>query len=93
MSDYPALWRVLGMFWNEDAEGSPDDSLAAYLASGADDVANVVADLGRLLAEDRSEEDLARLSLRLGNAWHVPDFGMTYREFFERLRAALRAVA
>jgi hypothetical protein len=78
------------MYWDEDAGGSPDASLAAYLAEGADDVAGVLRDLDTLLATDANLAGAARI---LGMQWDVTAFGMTYGEFFEGLRDALRQAA
>jgi hypothetical protein len=86
---YPALGHVLGAYFHQDA-GSLDEALALYLDDGASRAAAAVAEIDALL-ETASDDDLPRWSRALGNSWDVPRFGMTYREFFLRLRDALRA--
>ena len=88
---FPALAHVLGAYHHQDA-GSLDEALRLYLDDGAEGAAEAVAELDTLLAQ-ADEAELARWSRALGNSWDVPRFGMTYREFFERLREALRPVA
>jgi len=88
--EYPALTRAFGLHWGEDARGGPQASLTAYLADGADDAGNVLADVERLLG---SGEDLRVAAQVLGMRWDLPVFGMTYPEFFEGLRDALRGLA
>jgi hypothetical protein len=88
---YPALGHVLGAYYHQDA-GGLDHALRLYLDDGAERAAEAAGEADDLLA-DADEAELARWSRVLGNSWDVPRFGMTYREFFERLREALRAVA
>ncbi len=88
--DYPALTRAFGLYWDEDATGGPDASLAAYLADDPDDVPGVLRDVEALLA---SGEDLAAAARTLGMRWDPAAFGTTHREVLERLRDALRQAA
>lgn len=88
--EYPALTRAFGLWWDEDATGGPQGSLTAYLADGADDAEAVLRDVERLLA---SGEDLRASARVLGMKWDLPVFGITYAEFFEGLREALRHAA
>ena len=87
--DYPALAEVLGGWWHEDA-GSPADALRQYLADGAPGAAAAADEIDVLLA---TAQDLGAASLALGNAWHAPVTGTTFREFFEGLRDELRQAA
>jgi hypothetical protein len=70
---------------------SPEAARAEYRADGAPWAGEAAADIDRLLADVPDEAGLEQWSRRLGNSWHPPHFGLTYREFFERLRDALRA--
>ena len=91
MTDYPALGHVLGAYFHEDA-GSPEAALRLYLDDGAERAGEAADEADALLAAE-DEDGLALWSRRLGNSWDVTRSGGTHREFFERLRDALREAA
>lgn len=90
MTDYPDLAYVIGGYFHEDAEGGPEGALREYVAEGAERAADALPEVEALLASVPDEASLEKCADRLGNAWDVPRFGMTYREFFERVRDVLR---
>jgi hypothetical protein len=90
VSNYPNLEQVVGGYFHQDAEGGPEGSLREYVADGAERAAAALAEVEALLAAVPDEAGLEKCADRLGNAWDVPRFGMTYREFFERVRDVLR---
>lgn len=94
MSETPALWSFVGIYFNQDWSddyGTEEASVDAFLADAPDERDALVSEIDWLLHAHGSEADLGAYLDSQGNEYVPPADGGGYRGWLTRIADRVRA--
>jgi hypothetical protein len=93
--NFPNLGEFLGCYFHQDWPCDDESAVAVverYLREWpSDEVQTVVKEIGLLLEEAKSEEDLRTTVTKLGSYYEVGADGLTYRDWLKSVSERLAA--